>query len=97
MVLNVEERHQVKIRADADRVIQILDNLLNNAIRHAPADSTVNIRIQKDEKEVLCEINDRGAGIPAQDLPYIFEQAKLICKKIHEKNNSIITNCIYLQ
>ena len=74
MASNVEVRKQAKIKGDADRLIQILDNLLNNAIRHAPEDSSVNIRIQQEGEEILCAVSNQGAGIPAQHLPFIFER-----------------------
>jgi signal transduction histidine kinase len=74
VALNVEVRKQAKIKGDADRLIQILDNLLNNAIRHAPEDSSVNIRIQREGEEILCAVSNQGAGIPAQHLPFIFER-----------------------
>ena len=74
VALNVEVRKQAKIKGDADRLIQILDNLLNNAIRHAPEDSSVNIRIQQEGEEILCAVSNQGAGIPAQHLPFIFER-----------------------
>jgi len=65
---------QVKVRGDADRVTQVLDNLLDNAIRHAPEESVVTVSIQREGDEVRCEVSDQGPGIPAQHLPYIFER-----------------------
>jgi len=62
------------VLGDSDRLAQILDNLLDNAIRHAPASSTVNIHIQSDGDEIQCRVSDHGPGIPAEHLLYIFER-----------------------
>jgi signal transduction histidine kinase len=59
---------------DADRLAQVLDNLLDNAIRHAPPGSTVTIGIRQTEHEIQCAVSDRGTGIPAEHLPFIFER-----------------------
>ena len=59
---------------DVDRLTQILDNLLDNAIRHAPEGSTVTVTIQQEGHETRCTISDQGAGIPAEHLPLIFER-----------------------
>ncbi len=72
--LDTDVREQVKVRGDADRLTQVLDNLLDNAIRHAPEESAVSVTIKKDGHEIRCEISDQGPGIPAQHLPYIFER-----------------------
>jgi signal transduction histidine kinase len=72
--INVEVRVQAKVRGDADRLIQILDNLLDNAIRHAPAESAVTVIVQQVGREVQCAVSDQGPGIPAQHLPFIFER-----------------------
>ncbi len=74
VTLNVEAGEQVKALCDADRLIQILDNLLNNSIRHAPEGSTVTISIRREDNEALCSVSDQGPGIPAQHLPFIFER-----------------------
>jgi signal transduction histidine kinase len=72
--LVVEAREQARVRADADRLTQILNNLLDNAIRHAPDGSAVRVEIRQDENEIYCTVSDQGAGIPAEHLPFIFER-----------------------
>ncbi len=59
---------------DSDRLARVLDNLLDNAIRHAPANSTVTVTIQRVGNELQCAVSDRGSGIPPQHLPLIFER-----------------------
>jgi two-component system, OmpR family, sensor histidine kinase BaeS len=60
--------------ADADRLAQVLDNLLDNAIRHAPEGSSVTVTVQRNDAEVECAVSDSGPGIPARHLPFIFER-----------------------
>jgi two-component system OmpR family sensor kinase len=74
VVLEVQAQGQARVRGDADRLSQVLDNLLNNAIRHAPEGSTVTVNVRREENEILCAVSDRGSGIPAQHLPLIFER-----------------------
>ena len=62
------------IPADPDRISQALDNLLANAIRHSPENSTVTITIQPKEEGIECSVRDSGTGIPAKHLPFIFDR-----------------------
>ena len=74
VAFNVEAQEQIKVRGDADRLVQVLDNLLGNAIRHTPDVSAVSVSIQREGNQVLCAVSDQGPGIPAQHLPHIFER-----------------------
>jgi signal transduction histidine kinase len=64
----------VHVHADPDRVSQVIDNLLDNAIRHSPEGSTITVAIEPAEEGVECSVSDQGPGIPAQHLPFIFER-----------------------
>ena len=61
-----------RIRGSAPRLQQVLANLLNNAINYTPK-GTVSLRVSKKTEELLVEVSDSGIGIPADDLPRIFE------------------------
>jgi len=74
VTLMVEAREQAKVRADADRLTQVLDNLLDNAIRHASDETGVTVTIQREGNEIRCAVNNKGAGIPVQHVPFIFER-----------------------
>ncbi len=67
-------RRGINVRGDADRLAQVLDNLLDNAIRHSPERSTVTVSLQSVEDGVECTVRDQGDGIPAGHLPFIFER-----------------------
>jgi signal transduction histidine kinase len=62
------------VSADADRVVQVLTNLLGNALRHTPAGGRVAVEAEVREKAVIFGVVDTGEGIPAGDLPRIFER-----------------------
>jgi len=62
------------VLGDVDRLSQVLDNLLDNAIRYSPQGSAVTVEIGSDNGEAQCAVCDCGAGIPEKHLPYIFER-----------------------
>jgi two-component system, OmpR family, sensor histidine kinase BaeS len=62
------------ISADPDRISQVLDNLLDNAIRHAPEHSTITVTIEPKDDGIECSVSDQGIGIPAKHQPFIFER-----------------------
>ncbi len=62
------------IFADAHRFVQMLENLLSNAIRHTPSGGHIELGTRVEEEHVVVWVQDDGIGIPADDLPYIFEK-----------------------
>ncbi|MES2125241.1 MAG: ATP-binding protein [Gemmatimonadota bacterium] len=58
---------------DHQRVEQILVNLLGNAIRHAPVNSTVELRVSQVEDRVEFRVTDQGPGVPEDELETIFD------------------------
>jgi len=54
------------------RMRQVFTNILNNAIKYAPDNSTVIFRARYEPEVVIFEVEDEGPGIPPEDLPYIF-------------------------
>jgi two-component system sensor histidine kinase BaeS len=71
--LKVQGESQM-ISADPDRLSRVLDNLLANAIRHAPQHSTVVVNIGPKTNGVECSVSNAGPGIPAKHLPLIFDR-----------------------
>ena len=62
------------IHADYDSVVEILLNLIGNALRFTPSGGSVTVKAEGDEREVRIEVSDTGIGIPAELLPAIFER-----------------------
>jgi signal transduction histidine kinase len=62
------------VRADPDRLLQVVTNLLSNAIKFSPADSEVVVAIEKETDAVRITVRDHGPGIPIDFKPLIFEK-----------------------
>ncbi len=62
------------IKADKEKINQVIYNLLNNAINYTGKDKVVKIRVVKEEKDYLVEIIDTGKGIKKEELPYIWDK-----------------------
>jgi signal transduction histidine kinase len=65
---------QVLVCGDRDRLKQVLINLVSNAIKYTPAGGEVIVGVGKVDHQAKITIWDNGPGIPAQDLPHIFER-----------------------
>jgi signal transduction histidine kinase len=74
ITLNVDAQKSTPVWGDPDRLAQVLDNLLDNAIRHSPENARISILIQKEGQEVRCSVSDQGSGIAPQHLPFIFDR-----------------------
>ncbi len=62
------------IKADREKLNQVIYNLLNNAINYTGKDKLVTIRVIKEEKDYLVEIIDTGKGIKKEELPFIWDK-----------------------
>ena len=60
--------------ADQGRILQVLTNLVGNAIRHSPKQSTVHLRMLQRDSYARCEVTDEGPGIPADLRSRIFDR-----------------------
>jgi signal transduction histidine kinase len=58
---------------DRDRMIQVLVNLLTNAVKHSPPHSKVVLRAEHRPHETELSVRDAGVGIPTEELPHVFE------------------------
>lgn len=70
-----------KVLADRDRISQVFLNLLTNATRYSPDDTTIRLRIRRDGAEqVRVSVTDEGIGIPDRDRDRIFEKFAMLPK-----------------
>lgn len=74
LTVQIGEIDQVIIMADRDRLKQVLLNIVSNAVQYTPANGNVILSLVKQEDQARITIADSGPGIPAADLPHIFER-----------------------
>jgi two-component system, OmpR family, sensor histidine kinase BaeS len=60
--------------ADKDRVIQILTNIVNNALKYTPEGKKVTLSVVESDEMVGFVVEDEGTGIPQEDIPHVFER-----------------------
>lgn len=63
-----------EVSVDPLRITQALENLLDNALKYTPAGSRIVLAVTTKEGEIEIRVRDNGPGIPAEDLPHIFER-----------------------
>jgi len=66
--------HPVRIQGDDEALTQILDNLLDNAIKYTPEGGSISVRLSQRESRAVLEMEDSGIGIPKGDFERIFER-----------------------
>ena len=62
------------LRVDEARLQEVIYNLIDNAVKYSPPDGQITVRAQRVEQRLILSVTDNGAGIPARDLPRIFER-----------------------
>jgi PAS domain S-box-containing protein len=62
------------LHADADRLMQVLANLISNAVKHSPAQGIISIHVSRTGQSFRVGVTDRGDGIPEEFRPHIFEK-----------------------
>lgn len=83
MVTNQEKKYVIKreftqrdlwVEIDTDKLIQVIDNIMNNAIKYSPDGGTITCRLLETHNNVVLSISDQGLGIPKKDLNRVFER-----------------------
>lgn len=72
--LSVDAEPEVYVDTDPDRLGQIAQNLIENALRHTPEAGSVVVRVAGEPDAAVIEVVDSGTGIAAADLPHVFDR-----------------------
>ena len=75
--------------ADTRRIVQVLTNLLDNAARHAPASSVIQVRAARDDRYVAISVTDQGRGIAAERLPILFRKFTRITDEVQNDETGL--------
>ena len=62
------------VEIDTDKMMQVIDNIMNNAIKYSPDGGLITIRLLQTHKHVILSVSDQGLGIPRKDLSRIFDR-----------------------
>ena len=62
------------VEVDTDRMIQVIDNIMNNAIKYSPDGGKITVRLIETHNNVILSITDQGLGIPKKDISRIFDR-----------------------
>lgn len=74
LVYNPSNNAHDYVYMDPDKIEQVLTNLIDNAIRHTAEDGTVTVSYNMKADNITISVTDNGAGIPEEDLPFVFER-----------------------
>jgi light-regulated signal transduction histidine kinase (bacteriophytochrome) len=62
------------LEVDPEKIHRVLSNLLGNAIKFTPEGGTITVRAERHDGELIVAVSDTGPGIPADELPHLFER-----------------------
>ncbi|MDQ3264085.1 MAG: ATP-binding protein [Myxococcota bacterium] len=65
---------RAQVRADRERIFQVFSNLLGNAIKFTREGGVITVAVERREDDVLVTVEDDGSGIPAEQLPHLFDR-----------------------
>lgn len=74
VVLTAQAQGRVEVEGDRIRLKQVVVNLLDNAIKYTPEGGTVTVGVNVSDRQAQLEVSDSGPGIPASDLPHVFDR-----------------------
>lgn len=72
--LQIREFPSVKVLGDKSRLYQLFFNLIDNAVKYTQENGAIDVQLSLEENAAVVKVKDNGSGIPANDLPKIFER-----------------------
>lgn len=65
---------EVYVEVDQDRMTQVIDNIMNNAIKYSPDGGAITVKLEDLHSCIVLSISDEGLGVPQKDLPHLFDR-----------------------
>ena len=72
--LQLNVGHGLSAQVDADRIEQVFYNLIDNALKYTPEGGKIQVRLRREGKSLIWQVEDTGIGIPEEDIPHIFDR-----------------------
>jgi signal transduction histidine kinase len=72
------------VPGDHERIVQVLSNLVSNAIKFTPAGGTISIQVQQGRGEIQVRVSDTGPGIASEDLSKVFDRFWQVKETAHK-------------
>src|SRR5205814_3327571 len=61
-------------RADSRRLVEVIENLINNAVKYSPNGGTVTVELAREGESAVVRVRDEGLGVPEEERAHIFER-----------------------
>ena len=62
------------VELDQDKITQVLDNIINNAIKYSPDGGRIIVRLMETHTDIIASVSDEGLGIARKDIPHLFDR-----------------------
>ena len=62
------------VELDQDKITQVLDNIINNAIKYSPDGGRIIVRLMETHTDIIVSVSDEGLGIARKDIPHLFDR-----------------------
>jgi two-component system sensor histidine kinase/response regulator len=85
----VAPKAPIEVEVDVDRISQAILNLLSNARKYSPPDSPVTLTLEQAGENCILTVQDQGVGIPAEQLPHIFDRFYRVPEITRQSGSSI--------
>jgi len=72
--IEIDKKDHVKVHGNEELIVRLLWNVIENAIKYTPQGGIIRLRLEKNETMAVIMVEDTGIGIPAEDLPRIFDR-----------------------